>query len=226
MTKRKARVGLKGAGYVAPPLGIDADRLTEEERERVAQWHPLAMYIARKWSRKFPHLWEFIHDQAVNGLLEAARRYDEGRGVFRNCAWAYVEGAIRNGLRHDRKALDRGHYEITGATAAAPDGDPLMELVPCPEDPDYEAPEFARWLVETAARLDEAYPHDGGLRARVFLYCGADDAPTLKEIGRREGLSRERIRQVKDDIRALLSAGQLESSSSSSSARSMGSDVR
>ncbi len=130
------------------------------------------------------------------GLWRAALNYDPARGTaFSTYAWV----AIR---RHIRRA----------ATQAA--GDPRYQLLPCPSWQASDSSVSPEQAVEE--RVEQALIHQAlftllsqlpnRLRLVVIARYGLDGHPpcSLRQLGARVGLSRERIRQLEQEALAWL----------------------
>jgi RNA polymerase primary sigma factor len=166
--------------------------------------------IAKRYRHSAVPLADLVNEGNL-GLLRAAERFDETHGVrFVSYAiWWIRQGMVRaiardaelngrNGASR-RVSLDQ---PLTAASTA-----PLQEVVP---DERCEAPEervMQRALRDAVDSSLTDLPEREQLVLR--LYYGLDGAPpyTLEEVGQRLGVTRERVRQIKERALARLRAG-------------------
>jgi RNA polymerase primary sigma factor len=97
-------------------------------------------------------------------------------------------------------SLDVSYY-------AAEDGDPLIDVLEDPDQPTADAAIFEESLVEDiAAALDSLSSREAEV-LKLYFGIGQESAMTLEAIGGRMGLTRERVRQIKEKaIRRLRHA--------------------
>lgn len=166
--------------------------------------------VAKRYRGRGLSLADLVNEGNL-GLLRAAERFDETRGVrFVSYAVWWVRQSILQAIARDagpsdeagpleRLSLDEPLDPEAGAT--------LEEVVPDERavSPDARAHEEALRHAVDASLM--ALPEREQLVLR--LYFGLDGEPplALAEIGRRLGVSRERARQIKDRALVLLRAG-------------------
>jgi RNA polymerase sigma factor (sigma-70 family) len=179
-------------------------RLTADERAAVlARWECYVWRLAIRWKRFYPMI--DVDDLAAHvrtGFVIAANRFDVSRGNefstyathwARNEVQAFVLREAASGihvpnyrgityvpmdsLSRPIERGGRGRREVM-----------LGDTVPAREEPEPE-PEFPADFWERATRVLDK-------RAALFLTLHFRDGLTYVEIGRRVGLSRERVRQI------------------------------
>ena len=94
--------------------------LVARQRERIAAGLPFVESLARRVASSMPHsieLSDLVQDGMI-GLIDAARRYDEGRGIkFETFAERRVRGAMIDALRRDAwpRGVRRQRRELEAA---------------------------------------------------------------------------------------------------------------
>ena len=145
------------------------------------------------------------------GLLRAAERFDESHGVrFVSYAIWWIRQAIVQAIARNAEAGDRGgpRKRVSLDEPYTPNSPtPLCEFVP---DDRSDTPEQRVLRGGLRDALDSSLT-DLPEREEVVLrlYYGLDgDAPaTLRQVGERLGVTRERTRQIKERALARLRAG-------------------
>jgi RNA polymerase primary sigma factor len=165
--------------------------------------------VARRYRHSGVPLADLVNEGNL-GLLRAAERFDETHGVrFVSYAIWWIRQGMRQAIARDaelngdlavrRLSLDE---PLGGETTAA-----LQELVP---DDRSEAPE------ERVLRAGMRHAVDSSLtdlpereQLVLRLYYGLDGAPpsTLEEVGEHLGVTRERVRQIKERALSRMRAG-------------------
>lgn len=130
---------------------------------------------------------ELVHEGQI-GLWQAIKHYDPGRGVAFS---TYAVPAIRHHL-----------WRLVGE-AARPQGYGVLAAVADPAE--LAAQAWQRQAVRTALGEMLAYLPERSYHVIVSAYGLDGEAPlSLAAIGRLNGLSRERVRQLRNDALALL----------------------
>jgi len=146
----------------------------------------LVVNVAKRHASPQHELFELVSDGNVS-LMRAVDKFDYSRGFkFSTYAsWALMKNFARSipEQRHHRDRYQTGRDELLGTVAG-----PTVEE---PED-DFLAAVRAR-LDRMLGTLDER--EQAILRQRYGL-AGRGEAQTLEQIGRRFGVSKERIRQI------------------------------
>jgi RNA polymerase sigma factor (sigma-70 family) len=180
-----------------------------EEAKLVAEHMELVERVAKKYAGfGVPH--DDLVQEGMLGLLTAIRRWDATRSAsLGTLAFFHVKAHIRKSLglenvapegrkRPRREKSKRSNYTPLGTSLDAPIGDtdtPMHDVIaadgPTPEESCAQAEEVehARETVEQAIRV---------LRAdELDVICDRfDNDVTLQEIGKRRGVTRERVRQI------------------------------
>jgi RNA polymerase sigma factor (sigma-70 family) len=74
--------------------------LVERERSLVAKNLGLARFMANRWSHAMPHLFDEVHDAALDGLIMAARDWVPEQGPeFSTMACVYMRNEIRSAYK-------------------------------------------------------------------------------------------------------------------------------
>lgn len=176
----------------------------------LAAWDAFARRIARKWHDRNPGVdLDDLTGEARLGFVEAAARFDPSRGfAFGTYAGWYGENRAREFCRRElgrgmRTPNPGGQVGIDWfvappvASLSAPDGDGRLWAGQLPGRPEGEPrADLDDWWAAALADLPERW------RAVVLLRVrgGLD----LAEIGRRLGVSRERVRQMFENALGLL----------------------
>src|SRR5258707_15209162 len=99
---------------------MDRSPMVEHEHNRVIGSLPFVESLARRMASTMPHsidLGDLVQDGVI-GLIDAARRFDEGRGIkFETFAERRVRGAMIDALRRD--AWPRGVRRVRRELEAA-----------------------------------------------------------------------------------------------------------
>lgn len=146
----------------------------------------LAKAAARRYSRQCAIPFEDLFSYASIGLIRAAERWDETRGVpFPGFAWRYVRGAIIDGIRAETRCPQRPGFVHQRATF-----EPLNEGDETVPDPRV-----------TAARLDAAIDVRSlkklvDPRAVRIINSHFGAGRTFREIGQAEGIGEDRAWQI------------------------------
>src|SRR5687768_3098962 len=94
--------------------------LASRHRDRIAAGLPFVESLARRVASSMPHsieIGDLVQDGMI-GLIDAARRYDEGRGIkFETFAERRVRGAMIDALRRDAwpRGVRRQRRELEAA---------------------------------------------------------------------------------------------------------------
>jgi RNA polymerase primary sigma factor len=157
---------------------------------------PLVLSLVRRHRRTGVSRDDLIQE-GVLGLLQAISRFDPSKGApfAAYATWwvrAYVTRYTRTQMGAVRGGAERGH----AADISLDDED--SHLAPQSDAPSAEEEvvraESAR---QVAAALDSAHKRIGDVGWDIIHRRTADDEPlTLEVIGRRWGISRERVRQL------------------------------
>ncbi len=164
--------------------------------------------IAKQYQNRGVSLSDLVSEGNV-GLIRAAERFDEGRGVkFISYAVWWIRQTIHQAIADQSEAVrvpagELMHVRHAGRTASldaplAVGGESnLLDLLP---DDDQPPPDAALLSDGLDAALHSALH---ALRPReaevVRLYFGLEgDSQTLEQIAARYGITRERVRQIKD----------------------------
>jgi RNA polymerase sigma factor (sigma-70 family) len=157
-------------------------RLTAAQKQLVAKYLPLASNVSRPWRRLLPQHEDTIHDGAIDGLIEAARKHRSDRNVrFATYAAWLMRLRIRDRLRRVQLLGYRNGVEV------APQ---LHEI------------ERAR-LVGECSRVLRQLEEDGHNhllslvppRHAVVLRLLVEDERGVRAVARRYHLSRERAEE-------------------------------
>lgn len=193
------------------PPRPDRRPLTPDETERIHIGGQLARDVAniRIASRPsvFGQIRSEIHAAAVDGLIDAAQRYDPARGVaFKKYARARIRGQITDYLRsidhmtkHDRAIANKTGVERWGSPVSLDDNRMLAVSLPSREpDPSEiaERMQMAAILEAAASTLPDK------LRAVLALYYTED--MTLRQVGEVMGYTESRACQVMGEAHARL----------------------
>src|SRR5512143_214980 len=99
---------------------MNAQKLSHEKQDRVVKTLPFVESLARRMASTMPHsidLGDLVQDGVI-GLIDAAQRFDEGRGIkFETFAERRVRGAMIDALR--REAWPRGVRRVRRELEAA-----------------------------------------------------------------------------------------------------------
>jgi len=200
---------------------------TPQILERFHSHLDLVDVIARQLARELGRTVELddLRSMGQQGLLEAARRFDEGRGVsFRRFANYRVRGSMLDGIRKSAPLPRRAHARIRAleaallvSEAAAEDAQPgALPVAPDPKASDQKLTEhladmataMAMGLLATPAIGDEGElsavdtsisPEDAVAQAelRELVVSALDDLPEdERTLVRRHYLEGERFDQV------------------------------
>ena len=184
----------------------------EEALERLVRANlRFVVSIAKRYQHRGVGLADLVNEGNL-GLIRAARRFDERRGVrFVSYAVWWIRQAIlqaieRNGDGPRDSGEPRRRYVSLDAPAWSDVDTRLQEVL---SDDESEGPEERAQRLALRDALDTSLAVLPEREEEILrLYFGLDDEDplTLAEIGRRVGVSRERIRQLKDRALARLRA--------------------
>jgi RNA polymerase sigma factor (sigma-70 family) len=166
-------------------IGSTLPPLDERQRELAGRYLSLAEGLAKRRSRACPWRHEDYHDAAIDGLIRAARDFDESRGIlFSTMAKCYILFAIGNRAKYlgmcNRQAAD--------------------SFVSIEANPDLDAP-------TTPARLADGEPDFDGLvaslpaREKLVVEMRYRDGRKLREIAKAIGRGMSQVRKI--ELKAL-----------------------
>jgi RNA polymerase primary sigma factor len=175
---------------------------------------PFVVKIAREY-RRHGVPFEDLLSEGNLGLLEAARRFDAGRGArFTTYAAWWIRKFILQALR-TQSGLVRLPDARRRAAGSRPAGRHVelrldhrgghgdrASLAEVLADPSCGCPEQRTVQRDLELRLVSALGGLSGPSQRVLqgrFGLSGDDPLTLKQVGEREGFSRERARQIEND---------------------------
>lgn len=164
----------------------------------IERYIPLAKKLARKKQRSLPHINidEFV-SAAFLGLVDAANRYEEGKGKFGPYARLRINGEIQDYLRSlgfgSKGSVSRGCTQFDSLDASTADGEPIVSFLAARTDRDL------RVVFEEAV---EGLEQEGQDILRLRFY---EEQP-LGEIGRKLGVSESRVSQRISQYRRQLAA--------------------
>ena len=163
--------------------------------------------IAKKYQTRGVSLSDLI-DEGNIGLMRAARKFDETKGIkFISYAVWWIRQAILQARAEQSRIVRVPLYRTRSipeaqlsleAPVANNDDSQLLEYLP-----DYATPRPDEQALNTSLieSIDAALAHLKAREAQIVrLYYGLDgDEPlTLEEIGASLGITRERVRQIRD----------------------------
>jgi RNA polymerase sigma factor (sigma-70 family) len=154
-------------------------RLTDEQRDLAATCFKMAVSLARSNSRSDDDL-EECYDASFRALIGAARKYDPSRAKFST----YAHIGISLGLRTQRIKASRrkNHCWYT---------DHIEQYDEGYDDPEFDDEKVSSGIIASAL---EQLPD----REREIVTMRLIDGKTLKEVGERFGICKERIRQIQE----------------------------
>lgn len=174
-------------------------KLTAKQQQLVSDNLPLAFHVVNRM-RNFLDL--DLHEEmhlATIDLCRAASIFDPSRGYkFSTLATT----CIRNGIL-GRKRFNTSKRETAIRPAKTADEIYLLDSISDPmptateDGEDYEHDQYRKALVKRLLALVDA-------RSRYVLRLYYGNGWTLKEIGKRYGVSKERIRQILSDACASI----------------------
>jgi RNA polymerase sigma factor FliA len=184
----------------SPVLGMTS---SHSERDRlVLSALRYTRKIARNTAQRVPGELDDIISAAYLGLLDAAARYDAGRGVpFEGFAHRRIVGAIRDYLRGQDFVGRRTRSRINAGELSEPSMIPIRtrsevasgEGVVVSSDPEQETGAEASMAVDTLCP-----------RHREFVALYTYHGYTLREIGLKWGVTESRVSQIKAEVECLL----------------------
>jgi RNA polymerase primary sigma factor len=164
--------------------------------------------IAKKYQNRGLSLPDLISEGNV-GLIRAAERFDETRGVkFISYAVWWIRQTVRQALADQSQAVRVPASEFANlsrivrgvslnASIGASGDSNLLDLLPDDDQPAPDADLLSEGLDETLHNaLDTLRPREAEVLNLYFGLTG--DAQTLEQIADRYGITRERVRQIKD----------------------------
>ena len=176
--------------------------------------------VAKKYHQPHVALADLINEGNL-GLIRAAERFDDAKGVkFISYAVWWVRQAIVQSLAGQahvirvplgRAGIVQRPTVSLDAPAGAEDGAGLSELLADDDSAptDHEAAEAdAESCIEAA--LHQLRPRDQAV-LRLYFGLGPGNPMTLEEIGAIYGITRERVRQIKDHALARIRRSELSS---------------
>ena len=157
--------------------------------------------IAKRYRNRGVPLADLVNEGNV-GLIRAAHRFDETRGVrFISYAVWWVRRAILQAIERERCGpgwAEGQRFVSLDDLVASDTATPLSEVV---RDRGSEGPEERLLRHALRDELDASLTFLPPREERVLrLYYGLDEEPalTLQQVGARLGVTRERVRQIKD----------------------------
>jgi RNA polymerase sigma factor (sigma-70 family) len=180
--------------YIAP---------TTRKELVVANFIPLA----KKWARMYASRFRLDYDDALAaamlGLTDAVEKWEPKRGAFATVAILWVRARLNEELRRQRrrKAVEVNDFDmrIAGEEIGGTFIDHAPDPAPSPEDELIEADEL-RHTRETVlpllAKLSD--------RERTIIQRTAMGEETLEPVAADLGISRERVRQIRESALAKL----------------------
>lgn len=141
------------------------------------------------------------------GLVNAVRAWEPERGAWSNIAMMCVKKTMRQavGIRGTRIRAEHGAVELDkpiGEDAAAS----LMDIL---EDDTAPGIEDAFLVGDLRRQVREAVNDLGGNQARVIWAHDIECTKTYDEIGAEMGLTKERVRQIREKGHAVLRKNQV-----------------
>ena len=166
----------------------------EEIRNEIVQRNlRLVVSIAKKYSMNSGHLFELVSEGNM-ALIRATQKFDVGRGFrFSTCATTFITNELRKWFtvsnRHSSR-FSTGHEEDLGVE---PSGERINELQA------NIAQEKRERVVEALTKILDRREL-AVVKAR-YLHDTIDGkkAATLKDLGKKLGVSKERVRQVEKE---------------------------
>ncbi|WP_243697071.1 sigma-70 family RNA polymerase sigma factor [Labedella endophytica] len=168
----------------------------------------LAEALAERWSsRKSDRL--DLRQVAYVGLVQAARRFDQQRGMFASFAASHIRGELMHYLRDDSRVMRVPRAVVA---AAGPGGVPAPLSLDAAVSVDGEAVPLSATIGDFDRRLDASetrVPLFGALRslsedARLVVYLRYFEDLTQAEIARRTGSTQKAVsRSLDASLRAL-----------------------
>ncbi|WP_373049010.1 sigma-70 family RNA polymerase sigma factor [Vulgatibacter sp.] len=195
-------------------LAIRCRKGDERAREELVKRNlPFVVAVAKRNLGRGARLDDLVQEGNI-GLIRAVEKFDTGKGTrFSTYAiwWirAYIQKYLKevhSSVRGGEDGARRGLKDVSLDVAVDEDGD-ITALDRLPDDgPD---PEIRFGDAETDSmvreRLERFRKRIGPLGWDIIEgRLGSDDPETLEQIGRRWGLSRERVRQVELQTRKFL----------------------
>lgn len=186
-------------GAVRPPIGTD---------DLVLGHLALAEALAERWTRRPSDRFD-LRQVAYLGLVQAARRFDRGRGAFAAFAASYIRGELMHYLRDGTRTIrtPRAIVEAAGADGIAA---PLS--LDAPLTIDGQSVPLSSTLGDFDRRLDatdERVPLFDALRslsedARLVVYLRYFEDLTQAEIAHRTGSTQKAVsRALEASLRSL-----------------------
>lgn len=179
---------------------------------------PIARLIASQQAGADHERFEEFFSEACKGLIVAAEKFDPSRGKFSTCAFQWIMQAIRRYranamttvrvpvyLNGDPAKIKTKHLEAaakarscSGLGWAGAEGVSPLDMIVCHRTTG-ETAGFDEETAEILARSLESLPDREREVIGLRFGLGGDEPLTLKEIGARLGLCKERVRQVERD---------------------------
>lgn len=167
-----------------------SSQMTDEQRSLAIKWRHYALQLAKRWHHCYGGNLADWQSEAMMGLCLAALKYEPtrqsayngGAAAFVSCVWHQVRSKL-NVFR-----LTRDH----GGMRYVPRGQSVkQDDMPCVKSEAYEHGCELQEAIESAkSRLNET--------ERVILNRRFDEGETLEVVGKRIGVTRERVRQIQE----------------------------
>jgi len=163
--------------------------------------------IAKQYQSRGVALADLI-DEGNIGLMRAARKFDETRGIkFISYAVWWIRQAILQARAeqsrivrvplHRVRALPESQLSLD-APRAMDEGDQLFDYMPDQRTPDSDERVLNSSLMDSIEIALTLLTTREAQIIRLYYGLGPEEPATLEEIGVRFGISRERVRQIRD----------------------------
>lgn len=185
-------------------------RLTDEQRERVAEFVPLALKLAAVWCRKrvtTPTSRSDVRSAFLFGLMGAVASYDAARGAsLKTHIYLRLPGLAVDELRREWGRAGSGRAELRRRSMRIRAGtnpyarDPTGKAHPLPSGD--RSPEDGARAADTIAGVRRNLPEE---HARVLVETTAGGR-LLGEVAREMGVNESRASQLRAEACELLRA--------------------